>query len=204
MELFSLRKIHRICSRHHGPDPPAPAHGSMDFIKCYPLATGSTTRIKPIKSASLLRCLDPIWRWVAIGSSQPMQESPGADPTAEAAGSGRGRHQLVLAVACHGRARRLVRVQVFSSYGGRFSIRFAPTGSQRWGERVYANLNRWRVATKPWNGEAARSVLVDGEGGLRWSFGSKDVRQGFLELASSFSTDQLLWSTVENSNLVAT
>jgi hypothetical protein len=54
------------------------------------------------------------------------------------------------------------------------------------------------------NGEAARSVLVDGEGGLRWSFDSKDMRQGFLELPSSFSTDQLLLSVVENSNLLAT
>jgi hypothetical protein len=88
MELFYLRKIRRICPQHRGPGPPVPAHGSMDFIKCWALATGSTAQIKPIESASLLGCLDPIWRWVAIGSSQPMQESPGADPTAEAAGSG--------------------------------------------------------------------------------------------------------------------
>jgi hypothetical protein len=33
-------------------------------------------------------------------------------------------------------------------------------------ERVYANLNRRRAATKPGNGEAAWPVLVDGEGGL--------------------------------------
>jgi hypothetical protein len=46
-------------------------------------------------------------------------------------------------------------------------MRFAPTGSQRRGERVYANLNQRRAATKPSNGEAARSVLGDGEGGLR-------------------------------------
>jgi hypothetical protein len=39
--------------------------------------------------------------------------------------------------------------------------------SQRGGEPVYANLNQRRVATKPSNGEAARPVLVDGEGGLR-------------------------------------
>jgi hypothetical protein len=45
---------------------------------------------------------------------------------------------------------------------------------------------------EPGDGEAARPLLVDGEGGLRWSFGSKDVRQGFLELPSSFSTDQFL------------
>jgi hypothetical protein len=67
----------------------------MDFCKCWSLATGSTTWIKPIKSASLLGCLDPIWRWVAIGSSQLMQESPSADPIAEAAGSSRGRRPVV-------------------------------------------------------------------------------------------------------------
>jgi hypothetical protein len=111
----------------------------------------------------LLGCLDPIWRWVAIGSSppiwcwvaisssQPMQESPAVDPTAEAAGSGQGRRWLALLVARRDRARRLAGVRVFSSYGGRFLIRFAPTGSQRWGERVYANLNGQRAATKPSN-----------------------------------------------------
>jgi hypothetical protein len=50
------------------------------------------------------------------------------------------------------------------------------------------------------DGEAARPVLGDGEGGLEWSFGSKGVHRGFCELPSSFSTDQLLWTTVENSN----
>jgi hypothetical protein len=193
IELFSLRKIRRIY-------PPTPAHGSMDFIKCWPLATGSMARIKPIESASLLGCLDPIWRWVTIGSSHPMQQSPDADPMAS---SGRGRRRLALAVACHGWARWLTGVRVFLSYSGRFWIRFAPMGSQRREERVYANLNWQREATKPGNGEVARSVLVDGEGGLRWSFSSKDVCQGFLELPSSFSTDQLLWSVAENMNLVA-
>jgi hypothetical protein len=96
-----------------------------------------------------------------------MQESPDADPTTEAAGSGQGRRQLTLTVACHGRARQLTGVRVFSSYGGRFSMRFAPTGSQRGGERDYSNLNWRRAARKPDNGEAAQPVLVDGEGGLR-------------------------------------
>jgi hypothetical protein len=59
------------------------------------------------------------------------------------------------------------RSSCFLSYGGRFSMRFAPTGSQRRGERVYANLNQRREATEPGNGEAARPLLVDGEGGLR-------------------------------------
>jgi hypothetical protein len=85
-----------------------------------------------------------------------MQESPGTDLTAEAAGSSRGWHRLALAEARRGRAWRLARVRVFSSYGGRVLMRFAPTRSKRRGERVYANLNRRRAATK----------LVDGEGGL--------------------------------------
>jgi hypothetical protein len=46
-------------------------------------------------------------------------------------------------------------------------MRFAPTGSHRRGERVHVNLNWRREATKPGNGEAARPVLVNGEGGLR-------------------------------------
>jgi hypothetical protein len=45
-------------------------------------------------------------------------------------------------------------------------MRFAPVGLQHRGERIYANLNRRRGATKPGNGEAARPVLVDGEGSL--------------------------------------
>jgi hypothetical protein len=106
--------------------------------------------------------------------------------------------------ACHGWAWRLAGVRVFSSYGGRFLMRFAPTGSQWWGKRVYTNLNRWRAATKPDNGEAFWPMVVNGEGSLRWTFGSRDVRQGFLELPSSFSTNQLLRSAEENSNLVAT
>jgi hypothetical protein len=69
----------------------------------------------------------------------------------------------VLAAVRRGRAWELARVPVFSSYGGRFLMRFSPTGSQRRRERVYANLNRRRAATKPGNNEASRPVLVDGE-----------------------------------------
>jgi hypothetical protein len=87
-----------------------------------------------------------------------MQESLGVDSMAEVAGSDRG--------DVGSRSWRRVGVQVFSSFDGQFLIRFAPTGSQRRGERVYANLNRQRAATKLGNGEAARPVLVDGEGGL--------------------------------------
>jgi hypothetical protein len=204
MELFFLRKICRICPQHRGPDPPSPAHGPTDFIKCRLLVSGSMARIESSESVSLLGCLDPIGPWVAIASSQPMQESPGADRTAEVAGSGRVWRRLMLTVVHRGRARWLTEVWVFSSYGGRFSMRFALTESQRWGECVYANHNWQRSTTKPGNGEAAWPVLVDGEGGLRWSFGSKDVRKGFLELRSSFSTGQLLWPAAANSNLVST
>jgi hypothetical protein len=129
VELFSLRKIRRICPQHRGPDPPSPAHGPTNFIKRWSLVFGSTARIESSESVSLLECLDPIGRWVAIGSSQPMQESSGADPTAEAVGSGRGRRRLMLAVVRHVRAWRLTGVRVFSSYGGRLSMRFAPTES---------------------------------------------------------------------------
>jgi hypothetical protein len=37
----------------------------------------------------------------------------------------------------------------------------------------------------------------DGEGALWWSSSSQDVRQSFLELPSSFSTDQFLRTVVE-------
>jgi hypothetical protein len=75
-----------------------------------------------------------------------MQESPGANPLAEAANSGREHVYAIL---------------------NRFSMRFAHTGSQRRRKRVYVNLNQRRATTKPDNGEAARPVLVDDEGSLR-------------------------------------
>jgi hypothetical protein len=130
MKLFSLRKIRRICPQHRGPDPPSPAHGPTDFIKRRPLVSGSMAQIESSEAVSLLVCSDPIGRWVAISSSQPMQESPGADPMAEAAGFGRGRRRLTLVAVRRGRARQLTGVRVFSSYGGRFSMRFTPTESQ--------------------------------------------------------------------------
>jgi hypothetical protein len=110
MELFSLRKIRRICPQHRGLDPPSSAHGPTDFIKRRPLVFGSTARIESSESVSLLRCLDPIGRWVAISSSQPMQESPDVDPTTEAAVSDRGWRRLTLAAVRRNRARRLAGV----------------------------------------------------------------------------------------------
>jgi hypothetical protein len=197
MELFSLRKIRRICPRHCRPGPPAPAHGSTDFIKRWSLATGSTALIKPIKSVSLLGCLDLIWRWLPSALHSRCKSHPAPIRRLRRLASAEGG-----VGSC---SRWLTGVRVFSSYGGLFSIRFAPTGSQWRGERVYANLNLQRAATKPGNGEAARPMLVNGEGGLlQWSFSSKDVRPGFLELPSSFSTDQLLRSAAKNLNLVAT
>jgi hypothetical protein len=127
VELFSLRKIRRICPQHRGPGPPAPAHGSTNFIKRRSLASGSRLRLNQANWYLSFQS----WTFIA-------------NPTAEAAGSGRGWRRLVLTEARHGRARWLAWVRVFSSYGGRFSMRFAPTGSQRRGERVYANLNRQR------------------------------------------------------------
>jgi hypothetical protein len=46
MELFSLRKIHRIRPRGCGLGPPASAHGSTDFNKHRSLASGSTAQIE--------------------------------------------------------------------------------------------------------------------------------------------------------------
>jgi hypothetical protein len=60
MELFSLRKIHRICPQHRGSGPPAPAHGSTDFTKHRLLASESTAQIESSEPVSLLGCLDPI------------------------------------------------------------------------------------------------------------------------------------------------
>jgi hypothetical protein len=42
--IIFLKKIHRIYPHHRGPGPPAPAHGSMNFIKRRSLATGSQRR----------------------------------------------------------------------------------------------------------------------------------------------------------------
>jgi hypothetical protein len=137
MELFSLRKICRICPRGCGPGPPALAHGSTDFIKRQPLASRSMAQIEP---------------------SEPVSRPFITDPTVEAAGSGRGRRGITLAAARHGRARRLTGVRVFLSYGGRFPMRFAPTGSQRRGELNYANLNRRRATTVRWLGRWLATV----------------------------------------------
>jgi hypothetical protein len=61
MELFSLRKIHRICPQHRGLGPLASAHGSTDFIKRRPLASGSTVQIESNEPVSWL-LISPVHR----------------------------------------------------------------------------------------------------------------------------------------------
>jgi hypothetical protein len=51
---------------------------------------------------------------------------------------------------------------------------------------------------------AVRPDFYGGEISSRRCSSSKDVRRSFLELTSSFSTDQLLRTAAENSNLVGT
>jgi hypothetical protein len=113
---------------------------STDFIKHRSLASGSMAQIEPSELVS--RLLISVVRHRSNGRGGWLW--PG--------------------VARHGQARRVIGVRVFSSYGGRFSMRFVPMGSQRWGERDYANLNQRRAATEPSNSEVARPVLGDGEG----------------------------------------
>jgi hypothetical protein len=186
MKLFSVRKFRRIYPRLCGLGPPAAAHGSTNFIKRRLLASWSTAQIEPSESISRLLISavhhrsDGWGGWLRPGAARARARDGASRPSA---------------VAHRSSSFLELRWLVFNE--------FAPTGSQRRGERDHDSLNRRRAETEPGYGEAARSVLGDGEGGLWWRFGSKDVRQGFLELPSSFSTDQLLW-TAENSNLAAT
>jgi hypothetical protein len=83
MELFSLRKIRRVCPRGCGPGPLASAHGSTDFIKRRLLASGSMAQIEPSELLSRLlistvhhRSDDWLWPGVARalargGASRP-------------------------------------------------------------------------------------------------------------------------------------
>jgi hypothetical protein len=76
MNLFSLREIRRICPQDYGPGAPASAHGSTGFIKCRPLVTGSTARIKPSEPLSRLLIsivhhrLDDLGSWLRPGVAQ--------------------------------------------------------------------------------------------------------------------------------------
>jgi hypothetical protein len=44
-DLFSIREIHRICRRDSRPGPPASAHRSTGFIKCWPLIQRYVSKI---------------------------------------------------------------------------------------------------------------------------------------------------------------
>jgi hypothetical protein len=59
-EIIFLNKNRRICPQHRGRDPPSPAHGPTDFIKCQPLVSRSMAWIESSESVSLLGCLDLI------------------------------------------------------------------------------------------------------------------------------------------------
>jgi hypothetical protein len=93
MELFSLRKIRRICPRHCGPGPLALAHGSMNFIKRWALASGSTAQIDP--SEPLSQLLISVVHHRSDGRGGWLQS---------------GRRGLALTVARRGRAWRLTGV----------------------------------------------------------------------------------------------
>jgi hypothetical protein len=99
-------------------------------------------------------------------------------------GSGRGQRGLTLTAARHGRAWRLIGVRVFSSHGGWFLMRFAPTGSQRWGELDYADLNWQRAATESGNSEAARPASSIDVCSLQWCPDPKNRGETFLATSS--------------------
>jgi hypothetical protein len=147
-DLFSLRESHRTCPRDCGPGPPASAHGSTGFIKCRPLATGSTARINPSESLFV----DPI-STVDLGvDSYDGFVLDSSTPTKSGAGR------------CCGRRRWGA---PSSPYSASFSKHKAPTRSRRWEVSV---LTTYRGGDGPWtagDGEAARLVLGDGEGNIR-------------------------------------
>jgi hypothetical protein len=155
-----------------------PVHESMGLIKRWSLATGSTARIKP----NILLFLDQI-------SSADLR-ADGYDgfvlDSSALVKSGVGRR--------HGQ--RLWGAPS-SPYAASFSKPKAPTWSKWWEISV---LTTYHIGDGPriaGDGDAARLVLGDGEGGLWWSFGSQDMHRGFLELPSSFSTNQLLRTAAE-------
>jgi hypothetical protein len=83
MELFSLRKIHRICPRHRGPGPSVPAHGSTNFIKRWSLASGLTVQFKPSKSVSRLFITDPMAETAGSGRGRRVAAERGSSPEFE-------------------------------------------------------------------------------------------------------------------------
>jgi hypothetical protein len=150
MELFSLRKICRICPRGCGPGSPASAHGSTNFIKHQSLASRSITQIEPSEPVSRLLISavhhrsDDRGGWLRPGAARARTHGGASRPSAAA-------HQSLSFLE--------LRWSVFDEV-----CSYSITTTM---ERDYANLNRRRAATEPANGEAAQSVLGDGEGGLR-------------------------------------
>jgi hypothetical protein len=90
MELFSLRKIRRICPRGSGPGLPASAHGSTDFIKRRSLASGSTAQIEPSEPVSrvLISVIhhqsDGRGGWLRPGAARPHARDGASRPSAVA------------------------------------------------------------------------------------------------------------------------
>jgi hypothetical protein len=78
------------------------------------------------------------------------------------------------------------------AYSAPNSNSILPTQSRQQGD---SDLLTYAAENDPWvagDDGTVRLTSGDGEGTLRWSSGSQDVRRSFLELPSSFSTDQLL------------
>jgi hypothetical protein len=101
----------------------------------------------------------------------------------------------------HGRARWHAGVPLFLSYGCRFSVRFAPMGTQWWGELVYANLSWKRVATRSSNGEAAQLASDDDVRGLWWCSILKNRMRTFLAAPSCSLSDPISPRDSERSSL---
>jgi hypothetical protein len=79
-----------------------------------------------------------------------------------------------------------------SVYGVPNSNSTLPTRSRQQGD---SGLLTCAAENGPWVGGddgVAWLTSGNGEGALQWSSGSQDVRRSFVELPSSFSTDQLL------------
>jgi hypothetical protein len=90
MELFSLRKIRRICPQVCGLGPPTSAHGSTDFSKCRSLASGSTAQIEPSEPVSRLLILvvhhrsDGRGGWLRLGMARARAHGGMSGPSAAA------------------------------------------------------------------------------------------------------------------------
>jgi hypothetical protein len=130
-----------------------PAHESTCLIKRRPLATGSTARIKPSKPffLDLISTTDlgaDGYDGFMLDSSAPAKSG---------------------ARRCHGRWRWGA---PSSPCAGSFFKPKAPTWSRRWEVSILTTYHGGDGPRTAGDGEAARLMLGDGEGGLQWSFGS--------------------------------